>query len=80
MLGAHRSLLCAASSHWFLLQAKQAELSASATKKAVQLKASTKQLEKLKKDVAKLGEGACTHAEVDFFLGGQHVTPELLPV
>jgi hypothetical protein len=38
------------------LQAKQAELSASATKKAVQLKASSKQLEKLKKDIAKLGE------------------------
>lgn len=72
--------MCAACSHRLLLQAKQAELSASATKKAVQLKASTKQLEKLKKDVAKLGEGAHMHAKVDSFLGGRRVTPELLPV
>ena len=37
------------------LQAKQAELTASATKKGVQLKASGKQLDKLNKDIAKLG-------------------------
>jgi hypothetical protein len=49
------SVLCAPTDA-LLLQAKQAELSASATKKSVQLKSSAKQLEKLKKDVAKLGE------------------------
>jgi hypothetical protein len=38
------------------LQTKQQEASASATKKAVQLKAAGKQLDKLKKDIAKSGE------------------------
>jgi hypothetical protein len=37
-------------------QTKQAELTASATKKGVQLKASSKQLDKLNKDIVKLGE------------------------
>jgi hypothetical protein len=40
------------------LQTKQQEASASATKKGVQLKAASKQLDKLKKDISKSGEHA----------------------
>jgi hypothetical protein len=65
--GARTSTCCLLPYPGCSLQAKQAELSASATKKAVQLKASTKQLDKLKKDVAKLGEGLNMGWEVGRF-------------
>jgi hypothetical protein len=42
----------------FCVQTKQQEASASATKKGVQLKAASKQLDKLKKDISKSGEHA----------------------
>jgi len=56
------------------VQAKQAELTASATKKGVQLKASSKQLDKLRKDIVKLGVlGPC------MLLTWQHSHPTPLP-
>lgn len=60
------------------VQNKQAEAETSATKKSVQLKTAQKQIEKLKKDIAKSGQShscCCTYASssVDSVSLGSHL-------